>query len=80
MLSQSKIFILGATLGAVFGATVLASIAHLLLIVLAVAGGGAVLHRTRRLLVARPGREKRHLKSFAGAGSAGPRSRSRPGA
>jgi hypothetical protein len=63
MLSQAKIFILGAALGVVFGATVLASIAHLLLIALAVAGAGVVLHRGRRLMVARPGREERRLKS-----------------
>jgi hypothetical protein len=45
MRSQAKIFVLGAVLGAVFGATVLASIAHLLLIGLAVAGAGALLYR-----------------------------------
>jgi arginine exporter protein ArgO len=63
MRSQAKIFMLGAALGVVFGATLLASIAHILLIVLAVAGASAVLHRTRWLMVARPGRGERHLKS-----------------
>jgi hypothetical protein len=57
--SQAKIFIFGAVLGAVFGATVLASIAHLLLIALALAGAGAVVHRGRRLVLHRAENGKR---------------------
>jgi uncharacterized membrane protein YfcA len=63
MLSQAKIFIIGAVLGAVVGATVLASIAHLLLIGLAVLGAGALVHRGRRHLRARPDAEERRLKA-----------------
>jgi hypothetical protein len=51
--SQLKIFLFGAVLGAVFGATVLASIAHVILIGLAVAGAGAVVYRGRRLVLHR---------------------------
>jgi hypothetical protein len=51
--SRLKIFVFGAVLGAVFGATVLASIAHVLLIGLAVAGAGAVVLRARRLVLDR---------------------------
>lgn len=64
MLPKAKIFIGGAVLGAVLGATVLASIAHLLLIGLAVVGAGAVLYRGRRRLVAaRPARDKQRLEA-----------------
>jgi uncharacterized membrane protein YfcA len=63
MRSQAKIFVLGAVVGAVLGATVLASIAHLLLIGLALVGAGALLYRGRRRLVARAGREERRLNS-----------------
>jgi uncharacterized membrane protein YfcA len=63
MRSQAKIFVLGAVLGAVFGATVLASIAHLLLIGLALVGAGAVVYRGRRRLVTRAGREERRVTS-----------------
>jgi uncharacterized membrane protein YfcA len=62
MLLRVKIFIVGAVLGAVFGATLLASIAHLLLIGLAVVGTGAVLVRGRRLVSARPGRDHKQLE------------------
>jgi hypothetical protein len=57
--SQARIFLLGAVVGTVFGATVLASIAHVLLIGLAVAGAGAVVHRGRRLVLHRPESGKR---------------------
>jgi uncharacterized membrane protein YfcA len=63
MRSQAKIFVLGAVLGVVFGATVLASIGHLLLIGLALVGAGALLYRGRRRMVARAGREERRLNS-----------------
>ena len=63
MRSQAKIFVLGAVLGAVFGATVLASIAHLLLIGLALVGVGALVYRGRRRLVTRAGREERRVNS-----------------
>ena len=52
-MSQAKTFLLGAALGTVFGAAVLGSIAHVLLIGLAVAGAGAVVHRGRRLVLHR---------------------------
>ena len=51
--SQVKIFVFGAVLGAVFGATVLASIAHVILIGLAVAGAGAVGLRGSKLVLHR---------------------------
>jgi len=63
MRSQAKIFVLGAFRGAVFGATVLASIAHLLLIGLALVGVGALVYRGRRRLVTRAGREERRVNS-----------------
>jgi len=63
MRSQAKIFVVGAVLGAVFGATVLASIAHLLLIGLALVGVGALVYRGRRRLVTRAGREERRVNS-----------------
>jgi hypothetical protein len=56
---QAKIFLLGAVLGTVFGATVLGSIAHVLLIGLAVAGVAAVVHRGRRLVLHGAENEKR---------------------
>ena len=57
--SQAKIFLFGAVLGTVFGATVLASIAHVLLIGLAVAGAGTVVLRGRRLVLHRAESGKR---------------------
>lgn len=63
MVSQAKIFIVGAAVGAVFGAIVLAPIAYILLIVVGVAGTGAVLHRARRRVAGRSGREHRQLQS-----------------
>ena len=56
---QAKTFFLGAALGTVFGAAVLGSIAHVLLIGLAVAGAGAVVHCGRRLVLHRAEDEKR---------------------
>jgi hypothetical protein len=58
-MSQARVFIVGALLGTVFGATVLASFAHLVLIGLAVAAAGAVLYRGRRLVLHRPENPKR---------------------
>jgi uncharacterized membrane protein YfcA len=63
MLSQVKTFSIGAVLGAVVGATVLASIAHLLLIGLAVLGSGVLMRRGLRRLRARPDGEERRLKA-----------------
>ena len=58
-ISQLKIFVFGAVLGTVLGATVLASIAHVLLLGLAVAGAAAVVHRGRRLALHRAESGKR---------------------
>jgi hypothetical protein len=52
-MSQVKVFIVGAVLGVVFGATVLGAIAHFVLIGFAALGIGLVVHRGRRLVVHR---------------------------
>lgn len=59
MLSQAKIFVLGAILGAVFGATVLGAVAHLLLIGVALAGLGVAAYHGRRLVLRRARADKR---------------------
>jgi hypothetical protein len=59
MASQVKIFVIGAVLGAVFGATVLGAIAHLLLTGLAIGGLGVAVYHGRRLVPGRAGADKR---------------------
>ena len=51
--SRAKTFLFGAAPGTVFGATVLASIPHVILIGLAVAGASVLVHRGRRLVLHR---------------------------
>jgi uncharacterized membrane protein YfcA len=57
--SQAKIFIVGAVLGAIVGAAFLGPIVHLVLIAVVVAGVGLALYRGRRLVLRRPKDEKR---------------------
>jgi hypothetical protein len=59
MLSRAKIFIVGAVVGAVFGATVLGAIAHLLLVGFALAGLGVAAYHGRRLVLGRARADKR---------------------
>jgi uncharacterized membrane protein YfcA len=58
-ISQAKVFVVGAVLGAVFGAAVLGPAIHFLLIGVVVAGTGAVLYRSRRVILGRSRDEKR---------------------
>lgn len=58
-ISQAKIFIVGAVLGAVFGAAVLGPVIHFLLIGVVVAGTSAVLYRGRRVVLGRSRNQKR---------------------
>ena len=51
--SQLKSVLFGAVLGTVFGATVLASLAHVILIGFARAGAGALVYRGRRIVLHR---------------------------
>lgn len=57
-LSQAKIFMVGAVLGAVVGAAFLGPIVHLVLIGVVVGTVGLALHRGRRLVLRRPKDEK----------------------
>jgi uncharacterized membrane protein YfcA len=57
-LSQAKIFMVGAVLGAVVGAALLGPIVHLVLIGVVVATVGLALYRGRRLVLRRPKDEK----------------------
>ena len=59
MLSQAKIFFLGAVVGTVLGATVLGAVAHLLLIGFALAGLGVAAYHGRRLVLRRAHADKR---------------------
>jgi hypothetical protein len=59
MVSQAKIFVLGAVLGTVFGATVLGAVAHLVLIGFALAGLGVAAYHGRRLVLRRARVDKR---------------------
>ena len=61
-LSQVKIFLAGAVLGAVFGAIVLGPVVHFFLIGVLVAGVGAAVYRGRRIVLART-RADRRLKA-----------------
>jgi uncharacterized membrane protein YfcA len=58
-LAQVKIFLVGALAGAIFGATVLAGVVHLLIIAVVATAAAGVMYRGRRLVLARKQDEKR---------------------
>ena len=58
-ISQPKVFLAGAVLGAIFGALVLGPVVHFFLIGVPVAGVGAAVYRGRRIVLARTRRDRR---------------------
>jgi uncharacterized membrane protein YdjX (TVP38/TMEM64 family) len=56
-MTSVKMFVIGALLGTLFGATFLGAISHLLIIVLAVVGTGALAMAGRRRQLGQPRRK-----------------------